>query len=154
MLPIFPKPVLPPGHLQWFSPPIWGISLSLGQELPSGDADLAPRTGADNEFGRDSKLLNGQSGVRWVPRSEILWWWEVLGGAAASSSPSLLFTQGKGEGIVVGEKSPLCLRVCRIGWTQPQNYVCAFAVRGEKWDLNIALVLDLEVDEEVSNKNS
>ncbi|RMC04646.1 hypothetical protein DUI87_17814 [Hirundo rustica rustica] len=39
-------------------------SLSGWAELPSGDADLAPRTPVDGELGRDSKLLNGQSRVR------------------------------------------------------------------------------------------
>lgn len=92
-------------------------SLSGWAELPSGDADLAPRTPVDSELGRDSKLLNGQSRVRWVPRSEILWWkvLEKHSAAASSPSPSLLLIQGKGEGIIMGEKSPPCLRVCRIG---------------------------------------
>lgn len=150
MLFIFAQPVLPPGHLQWFSPPIWGISLSMGRAALWRCWSCSMDSGS-LELGRDSRLFNGQSRVRWVPRSELLWWkvLEKHNAAASSPAPWLLLMQGKGEGIIMGEKSHLCLQ----DWTRPQNYGHTFRVRGEKkwFKYSPCAVLG---GEQVTNKNS
>lgn len=112
----------------WFSPPIWGSYLRMGPIALWRCWSRSMDSRRVLTWLRCLTTFNGQSRVRWVPRSEILWWKVLEKYSAASSSPSLLLMQSKGEGIIHGRKVT-SVSVYLQDQTQLHNYVHTFRAR-------------------------
>lgn len=148
MLFTFPQPVPPPGHLRWFSPPIWGTYLRMGWialwrcwscSTDSSRQLTWPRclTFKWSKSGEMSPTLRDplMKGAREIQCCIII--------------TIVIIHAGQGWGNYSREESYL-LRVCRTGPSRKTVYILPGLE--EKKHLNIALVLYFRMKEELSNR--